>query len=323
MHETELYNFIIDSLYLMFGLNEDRLYKYLKLKYLILEKENNKLSFAKFILSELNIPLEENNYFIFNGIKIGIYTEMFNILENWEFRASLVPEHLDLGKTQQILTLEAFINETYLFINTKAKNKTNRITENKAHKNLYKKNYGIKYLNEFFNIIPSPPKMYLEITYPLTHNPYKRTIEEELESRIHAIEFKSNNINLISEKDLENYLILNMDKIEKGMTYIDRQVIVDGGIIDIIGKDKDEVITIIELKVEEDKKIIWQCLHYPKIVKEKYRTDKVRLITLMPEYNESLKAILQEIEEVEMKKYKVKLKNGKITDIHIIDEVFL
>lgn len=323
MYETELYNFIINSLYLMFGLNEDRLYKYLKLKYLILRKGDNKLDFAKFILLELNIPLEKNNCFIFKRVKVGIYTEIFNILENWEFRTSLIPEHLDLGETQQTLTLDKFINETYFFIVTKAKNKANKIATNETNKMLYEKYYGIKYLNKFFNVILNPPKMYPEITYPLTHNPYERTVEEKLEALVHAIEFQSNNINLISEKDLENYLILNMDKIEEGMEYVDRQVIIDGGIIDIIGRDRKGVFSIIELKVDEDKKIIWQCLHYPKAIKEKYKTDKVRLITLLPEYNPNLKAILQEIDGVEMKKYKLFLSNGKIIDINILDEIFL
>ena len=332
MYETELYEFIIDSICMMFDINkEDKAYKYLKLRYLIYnldlkKKEANRLKnnflFAMFVMSELNIPLEDGNIFVFKGKEMSIYKEIPSVIENWEFRASLIPEHLDLGTSQQLLSLDTFIDEVFIYITEKANSKANKMATNEVNKDIYMKYYGLKYLNDFFNIVPVPPKVFLEIEYGPNHNPYKRTLEEELNALVHSIEFMSNNTKLITEEDLEDYLVLNLEKIEEGMSFVGRQVAVEGGIIDILAKDKNNILSIIELKTDTNKDLIWQCLYYPEAIKKEYKTNKVRMITLSPEYKQKIKNVLLNIKDIELMKYDLFINNRKIKDIKIFADEY-
>lgn len=110
----------------------------------------------------------------------------------------------------------------------------------------------------------------------------------------------------IKESDLEKYLIVNINKIEKGMIFLDNQVIIDSGRIDILARDKNNILCIIELKIEENcKDLIWQCVYYPTQFEE-----KVRMITICPDYSMRIHKALKSLNYVEIKKYEID--NGKL-----------
>ena len=63
------------------------------------------------------------------------------------------------------------------------------------------------------------------------------------------------------EKQLENYIVVNLQLIEDDMKLIKVQYSVNDGIIDILARDKNNKLCIIELKVNEDSKsLIFQCV---------------------------------------------------------------
>ena len=107
--------------------------------------------------------------------------------------------------------------------------------------------------------------------------------------------FKDN----ISEKILENILMKNLDKIERGMQLITNQYTVNGGVIDILARDINNVLTVIELKVQSDcKDVIFQCLYYPSQFNE-----DVRMITIAPSYSLPIYKTLKRISNVEVLSY--------------------
>jgi RecB family endonuclease NucS len=55
------------------------------------------------------------------------------------------------------------------------------------------------------------------------------------------------------ERDVEEHLIRNLDSVEKGLCFVDRQVIIDVGRVDILAKDASGRRVVIELKVGEAK----------------------------------------------------------------------
>lgn len=55
------------------------------------------------------------------------------------------------------------------------------------------------------------------------------------------------------ERDIEDHLIHHLEGIEKGLAYVDRQVVVDVGRIDILAKDANGQRVVIEVKVGEAK----------------------------------------------------------------------
>lgn len=122
----------------------------------------------------------------------------------------------------------------------------------------------------------------------------------------------SNTTTHITEEDLEDYLVENLDIIEEGLVYLDRQVDIPGARIDILAKDKNGTICILELKIKEDKSIVWQVLYYPGEIKRKYWEDHVRIMTVAPNYSPYLLKVLKAIEGVELYEYDINTINGEI-----------
>jgi DNA-binding MarR family transcriptional regulator len=101
------------------------------------------------------------------------------------------------------------------------------------------------------------------------------------------------------ESDLEKVIIKDLSIIEDGMTLVKNQYWVPGGRIDILARDKNNKLCIIELKIkEDDERIVAQCIYYPTQFYE-----DVRVITITPSYTSMLETALKKI-GVELKVYK-------------------
>lgn len=102
-----------------------------------------------------------------------------------------------------------------------------------------------------------------------------------------------------NEKLLEQYLCDFIENIEEGMVFKENQYKVEGGVIDILAEDKDGITCIIELKTtENDKNILWQSAYYPTCFDE-----KVRMITIAPNYSSRIYNALKNVNTVETKVY--------------------
>lgn len=69
-------------------------------------------------------------------------------------------------------------------------------------------------------------------------------------------------VDLRDEKELEELLKRNPDQIEKGLKFIANQVITPKGRIDLLCVDKEGVLTIVELKVDQDDDHFKQAINY-------------------------------------------------------------
>lgn len=320
IYESELYELFIEEAQIMYGLNsEDRAYKYLRLRHLInnynknkLDDIDNPLSIAKFLIDELNIYVEDG-YFTYKNEKIYIGNTVYDIVVNWEFRASLVSSEDIVEGTAP---LSIFIKLVYSNILKTAKRKAKKFKNNNDYSK-YVKHYALKELNTLFKTTVIPPRLFKDVCYGINHNQFKKGLEEEIEAHIHSIEFLSDNIALVSEEDVENFIIRNIEKIEEGMKYIERQVVVDNGRIDVLARDKNNIYTIIEIKTSEDKDLVWQCMYYPEAIKKKFNTNKVRMITLCPGYETHIYRALNNIGNIEMCNYKLEIELGKIKSINV------
>ena len=179
---------------------------------------------------------------------------------------------------------------------------------------MYRTYFSLKKLNELFNIseINEVPDIDGFIQDPVRINK-----ELECERYLQFANFSTNNLNSIQEKDLEDYLIQHLDKIENGLTYVTRQFDLNEGRIDILAMDKDEKYVIIELKTAIDKTLIWQCMYYPDELKQLYKTRKVRMITIAPEYPDYLLKPLRKIRNIEHYRYNIAISNHKVEDIQL------
>lgn len=120
----------------------------------------------------------------------------------------------------------------------------------------------------------------------------KAKLLDDMWSKIIADEVLSGN-----ESFLEDFLVDHIEIIEEDMEFIERQYKVENGVIDILAKDKNGMICIIELKVtESDKNLVWQTAYYPTCFKE-----ETRIITIAPRYTTKIYNALKNVKNVEIK----------------------
>jgi RecB family endonuclease NucS len=112
-------------------------------------------------------------------------------------------------------------------------------------------------------------------------------------------------------------LCKNIETIEKGIIFMQRQVEVPGGIVDIIAMDKNNNVCVIEIKIKEDKNLVWQAMHYPEEIKKQWRNRNVRMITIAPDYSEHMLKALRNIDNVEIMEYDIMVSMDKITELNI------
>jgi hypothetical protein len=133
---------------------------------------------------------------------------------------------------------------------------------------------------------------------------YKDELEQADKKKEKSIHLKLCDVDLKKEDQLEHYLITRLYLIEDGMGYIGNQIEIQGGIIDILARDKNGKLCIIEIKTRSNAKdIIWQCMYYPTQFKDE---EGMRVITIAPDYHYSIRTVLEKIPYVESKIFKVK-----------------
>ena len=310
---------LTDELFKLYSLKDEfgstnTLYKYLYVKcgLAIDNKTVTNKDLIKFILEELNIEVFKKEgigapYVVYDEEEYEIFRIGEDFIENLEFRANLEGE----------VNLNSLIQNIYKKGYSKSA-KYRKLAEHKTH---------IKYnrlleLNKVFEITPSASQGVEGFLQTLNHNPFKRSLEETLKANIDAGKFiGSKTTTYITEEQLEDYIASNLELIEEGMTFFGRQIDVPGGIVDILAKDSNNNICVIELKVNEDKSIVWQSMHYPAKIKKMYRANKIRMITIAPSYSEHLLKSLRSIEDVEVLEYSIKVSMDNIEKLSIREVV--
>lgn len=319
-YESELYDLLLFNLSHLYGIeSESLLYQYFYHRYKVnlfenrIRREDEYLytDLASFLLSELNIPIKDRG-FMYKEEHIDIFT-ITNIMRNWHFRASLCPVVDEYGNKY---SLDDFIEISWNEMLKKNKLKLKLFISNEYYTEILKYHILIE-INDKYDTEVLPPKLIKDIAYPQDFNIFKRTLEEELGSYMDYINNDESVSYSITENDVEDYVIKNLHLLEDGMKYLDRQVIISEGRIDILAKDKNNVYTIIEVKINEDKNIIWQCIYYPEEIRKIYKQTKVRMITLCPDYSYHMASTLDKIPGIERYEYNMKVKSGKIKNMEI------
>ena len=320
MLTKDFYSTIFEELQSLYSLNKEdpyssnTLYKYLYIRCAVNkgEKKLTDRELANFILSELNISVffnedkTEPQYIVYNNTKVYVYKWKIDFIDNLRFRAGLEGE----------MNLKPIIDDIFI----KGYRKSYKYKQLKEYKE-YIKYYRLIALNEEFNAKPSYSAGVKGFKKHKNHNAYKRSMEEKLQSVLQSSKFLgSHTTSHINEEQLEDYIADNIGIIEEGMNYLDRQIEIPGGIIDILGKDKNNNVCVIELKIGEDKSLVWQAIHYPKEIGKRYNTKKVRMITVAPSYSKYILEALKEIKAVEALSYTLRVSEGKIQEINVKKE---
>lgn len=92
----------------------------------------------------------------------------------------------------------------------------------------------------------------------------------------------------MDEKELENYLIRNLDIIEPDLELLHRQYQTKYGTVDLVCRDKNHDIVIIEIKVNANLDSPGQLARYLHGMKQKYPNKYIRAILVSPEITKSV-----------------------------------
>ena len=124
------------------------------------------------------------------------------------------------------------------------------------------------------------------------------------------------------ENDLRNYLVRNLSVIEKGLKIYEAQDKTTGEEffvpgtsrrIDILAKDKESNLVVIELKVSRGyEKVVGQTLYYQSMIKTHFNQQKVRAIIIAREITPELKAATQFLPDFELFEYQLSLTLNRI-----------
>lgn len=333
-YEDEISIELIKQFSYMYSIhNEEILYRYIYLRFLCenidksmewlknekissFEKEN---AYIDFFIKELNLPVQ-NNKIRYKEVDTSLLGDMSNCLKNviegWEFASSLHPVTDLEGNTY---SFEKYIEIQLGKIINYAKNRAKKYKTD-IYYDYYLKHFAFKYLNKIYGVDKDKIKVASKIegfNYNNSYENYNLPMEYQCERYIHASRFETNNVEVISEKDLEDFLVRNIEVIEGGLKYIERQVLIENGRLDVLAKDKEGTYVIIELKVVEDKELVWQSLYYPYQYMKEHNLNKVRFITICPDYPEYMRIPLSKSNITEMMKYEAVIKNGKLVGLKL------
>lgn len=302
-------------------LNNNILYVYLYIRYMIHNFNRRfKISdvevsdeFIDFIIKEMGIELS-NNSIIFNGIKLSKYIGVSNNIKNCinEWNNEVLNSDLEFILNRNV-SLNEYILQEYKHILKKGRYRSKEYKNAYFYENLLLNNM-LNLLNDRF-YIDSINEATMSDLFDYDENYYLNCIPSEISCNrfLHSVNY----IYDMTEKELEDYLVNHIDIIEKDLVYIDRQVKIDGGVLDIIAKDKNNNYVVIELKTNNrDKRLVWQSIHYKTEIDKWFNKEGVRVITIAPGYTNSNLEYLKALDYVDIYVYDILNKeNIKIKEV--------
>ena len=310
----EAIEIILSNTYTLSGnmLQDYLIKRYMLLNKIKLVKNINIERFCYFICDELYLDVSGNHfYFSDNPIAVVSYVEesIHDIVSNWKIFSHLcgffAMDKNDKGRVAQI---ESFVTKNIENANRRA-SKINGI-----YKKYYYDQYVLKQLNDFYNISPKFPDL-MGLFSPTKDSYFsQRNYESVCDAYLHAMLFDTNNHELVLEKDIEEYLYRHPDLLVPNSISVGRQQnIAAGYIADIILRDENYDY-IVEVKNKKDDRLYWQAVNYFNVYPLKDNR-LVKVITVAPEYSSEMLSSLKELNFVDVKKFRLAINNGKISEM--------
>lgn len=315
-YEGEFRDFLITQLKEKFQIQDDvnlLFYLFLRFNCVSGKTEICANEFMQFIMHQLYIVDESKGVYFDNQFftyQWNVENSLYNIFDEWYF---MVFEMINSDLNGNTRNLKQERKNILQDITQKANRKIQKYKDS-VYKQEILKYFKLQLLNESFLVkilsVPTLPKVQ-QIEVRLSD-------EECLERYLDAANFNTTNTKIIAESTIRDYLFKNLGLIEEGLVPMGKEVATQEGRIDILAKDKHGTYVIIELKTEIDKRLIWQCLYYPEVVKKEYpNTNNPRIITVCPIYPDYLLMVLKKLPQVELYQYKIHSTNSKIEMIQI------
>lgn len=321
MYEHSLEEIIKFTLEDAYSLKDEKLEEYLITRYMLLNKitkidKVNTSMFSNFICDLLYIRIIDGRIKYYDTwVSVNSYLEesIICIIENWNVFSRINKAFRASNNEKSVISqIEKFCEKTVLA----GKRKSNKISG--IYKKYYYDNYVLEQLNSTYDIQPIFPKIPKEIGPVKEKVMSERTYEEICKAYVSAMLFDTYENKLVSEKDIENFIYKNYQKYFKDTKMVGKQVKIDSGYIADIVLSDETTDYIVEIKNKKDDRLYWQAVNYYNLQKKK-TLKNVKIITIAPEYSDEMISSLRTLSYTEIKTFSLKIENGKIVELNIID----
>jgi len=279
-YESELSLLFWEALENQYGLREGTLYEYMVLRSFAssiqkgrippIDKKDIPRKLLHFILDEWGYLKNESS---FMGERLNL-TTLSNITVDWHARYAYL--FYDGNFENDIV-------EKWKHYLKQARTKQSKWTKKSFYKEILQKEY-LKQINEAYHIKNLHELTLIPEILTEEEGIYPLRLEIQLERMLHPhLSFESHD-ELLTEKKLEDYLYQRLELIEEGLRPIERQYVLEKGRIDILAKDADGKIVIVEVKVESDTDLVWQESYYSEEIEKRFGVGNVRFIAVVPKY---------------------------------------
>lgn len=308
-YESDINTLLIDGLKRTFNVNyTPHLHTYLLSRFILCERIKDKIlteelksQYMRYLLRVLGIVGTS-----YKDEPLSFYrhedNSMLHILDDWSFRMDL-----ENGKT---------IEDVFLKAQTSVKEcvkvgvrMTKKYRQHSEYNNLLReKIYDA--LNEMFKVSQNIPIPIEGFQYDENYVPEEFYLTKRNKLVLNEM---SQDIK-VTERKLEDYLYRNLEVLENGLSPISRQVILPHGVVDILAAGVEGEIVIIELKVEDDKDLLWQERYYKEEIEKRYPNKKVRFMVVSDDFKEST---IRYLDTNDIYTFTPKVCNGEIHELEI------
>lgn len=299
--ESEFETAMWSALESQYGLVGSTLYHYLVLRSKVeciqkgrmkrLEKGATQRQLTAFLMKEWG--LTEGDGLRFQGEEFTLSLRgafgIHKIVEDWHVQFTY---RYARGQFEEVISdeWEGFVKE--------AKRKTRKLTTQPFYELALKKAY-LQKINQQYEI--NDPYKTVGVEDLMNFNGLEPVrLELQYERLLHPYYLEHNEVTLLNENAIEDYLVAHLEEVEEGLRLIGRQIVLERGRIDILARDKNQVPVIIEVKVSTDTDLVWQQSYYMREI-QKEHGENVRFMVIAPKWEPHIMGILLQNPDTEIK----------------------
>jgi hypothetical protein len=155
--------------------------------------------------------------------------------------------------------------------------------------------------------VTKPPQNYIRVLQPKKFSE-DSFHSQDTQSTLKEATGSKNQRTLISEINLEEFVIHQLDKIEPGLILEKRQLHTDAGRLDLLCKDQDGRYVVVELKRSRGTdQVVGQILRYMGWAKENYGAENVRGIIVVGKKDQALSYAIKAVTNIQVKEFKISI----------------
>jgi RecB family endonuclease NucS len=149
------------------------------------------------------------------------------------------------------------------------------------------------------------------------HTDYEQAplrLELQYERLLHPYFLRHQDVSLVDEKAIEEYVARHLEDVEAGLRLIGSQIVLERGRIDLLARDTNGVHVIIEVKVATDTDLVWQQSYYMKEIQKMYGGE-VRFMVIAPKWEPHIMEMLLKSPNTEIYLFTPDIKQKEIRSI--------